>query len=61
MKIPPDWRQGQTVFNFLEWLAMKKGIPTNQNARMADPFHIQDKYWNKYYEEFLDEMGFKSK
>lgn len=54
MKTPKRWRKGQTIFNFLEWLG-NKGIPLNQHQRMADPFHLSDDEWDKYYEEFLTE------
>ncbi len=54
---PRGWREGQTIFNFLEWLNVKKGIHTNQNSRMADPFHVSDEDWDKFYEEFLKEHG----
>jgi hypothetical protein len=49
---PKGWRSGQTIFNFLEWLK-EKGVPTNQNSRMADPFHLLDKEWDEYYKEFI--------
>lgn len=52
-KVPTGWREGQTIFNFLEWLKDMKGVLPNQNARMADPFHLSDKEWNAYYSEFL--------
>ena len=45
-------RIGQRMFNFLEWLAVEKGLKNNQSVRLADPFFIQDedllKYWNEY-------------
>ena len=52
---PTGWRKGQTIFNFLEWLRTKKNMVSTQNNRMADPFHISDEDWDKYYEEFLNE------
>jgi len=54
MKTPPNWRQGQFIFNFLEWL-QGKGYRTNQSSRMVDPFHIPDDEWDKLMEEFLNE------
>ncbi len=51
MERPKNWRKGQTMFNFLEWLK-SKGIQGNQNQRMADPFHLSDKEWDEYWEEF---------
>lgn len=44
--VPEDWRKGQTLFNFLEWLA-KKGYDTEQSVRMADLFYIEDKKLEK--------------
>jgi len=55
MKKPRGWRNGQTIFNFLEWLAVNKGLDGNQNSRMADPFFISDEKWDTYMEEFLNE------
>ena len=49
-----DMRKGQNMFNFLEWLHAVKGIPTNQNSRMADPFHISDEDWEKYMVEYKE-------
>lgn len=57
MKTPPNWRQGQTIFNFLEWLHTHKGYSGNQNARMADPFHIPDEKWEELEKEFLAEYN----
>lgn len=54
LKIPSDWRIGQTIFNFLEFL-QTKGFKTEY--RMCDPFHIQDdefiQYWNEAYDLFM--------
>lgn len=52
---PKSWREGQTIFNFLEWLRVK-GHDTNQQERMADPFHISDEELEKLYESFLKEQ-----
>lgn len=54
MKKPKGWRKGQTIFNFLEWLRVEKGIPGNQTFRMADPFYISDENWDKWHKEFLN-------
>lgn len=54
IQTPPSWRKGQTIFNFLEWLSTKD-YPTAQSTRMADPFHISDKEFDKLWEEFLKE------
>lgn len=48
----PNQRLGQTMFNFLEWLAAEKEIPTNQSYRLADPFHLTDNQFKEYYKEF---------
>lgn len=61
MNKPEGWREGQTIFNFLEWLKNKKNYDGNQNFRMADPFSIPDGNWDKLYKEFLDEICFKNK
>ena len=53
MDKPTGWRTGQTIFNFLEWLSIKGYAQGNQNGRMADPFHLSDEDWDKYYKEFL--------
>ena len=50
---PVGWRKGQTLFNFLEWLAEEKGYGYDQSQRMADPFYIEDKDWEKLYLEFM--------
>lgn len=55
-KKPERWRDGQTIFNFLEWLGNNKNLPTSQSVRMADPFHTTDAELNSWYEEFLKKM-----
>ena len=52
LKKPKDWRTGQTIFNFLEWLLVNGHAPANQNERLADTFHIQDKEMDKLMEEY---------
>ena len=54
IKCPEDWRKGQTIFNFLEWLR-KQGVPTNQNARLCDTFHLADEAFDKYYKQWAKE------
>jgi hypothetical protein len=49
---PEDWRKGQTIFNFLEFLR-RKGYGSEQSARMADPFYIPDDELEELYEEYL--------
>lgn len=51
---PNHWRTGQTIFNFLEWLAKNKGYDTEESIRMADPFHMSNSEWDKYYKEFIN-------
>lgn len=51
-----DWRIGQTMFNFLEWLRTNKNFDTSQSVRMADPFYIEDKELTKLYKEYLNEQ-----
>lgn len=53
---PAEWRKGQALFNFLEWLA-KKGYGTEQSVRMADPFHIEDKKLEKLYLEYMKSLS----
>ena len=50
---PNTWRTGQTLFNFLEWLKVEKGVDGNQNERLADTFHIPENEIEKYYNEFI--------
>lgn len=56
IETPPNWRKGQTIFNFLQWL-VEKGYSGNQNMRMADPFHIPDKELDKLYDKYLQLYG----
>ena len=51
LKTPKNWRRGQTIFNFLEWVATQ-GYPTEQSSRMADIFHIQDETLDKLEKEY---------
>ena len=52
IKIPKDFRKGQTIFDFLEWLKVEKGMEGNQNYRLADTFHISDKEFDVYLKEY---------
>jgi len=55
MKIEPkQWRVGQTLFSFLEWLE-RKGYSNIQSKRMADPYHIPDDKLEELYIEFQTE------
>ena len=54
IKTPKDWRKGQTIFNFLEWLA-NKGYSTGQNHRLADTFHIADKELDELFKQYIEE------
>ena len=56
IKIPKGWRTGQTIFNFLEF-CQQKGVNGNQNARLADTFHLSDEEFDRLLEEFNKEMG----
>lgn len=57
LQIPSDWRYGQTIFNFLEFIRLEKGMGEGAEGRMADPFHLQDdefiEYWNEAYDFFM--------
>lgn len=47
-------RQGQSIFNFLEWLRVEKGsADSGQAHRMADPFHLQDDEFDELWEQWL--------
>ena len=49
--VKEGYRQGQAIFDFLEWLKTK-GYDGNQNARMADPFNIEDEELEKLMKEY---------
>ncbi len=51
IQTPPEWRKGQTIFNFLEWLATEKGYGTTM--RMADPFYIKNNELENLYAEYI--------
>ena len=55
IKIQRGLRQGQTLFNFLEWLMIKGYAPESTPRKIADPFNLSDKEFNAYYKEFLEE------
>lgn len=52
MEKPKRWRNGQMMFNFLEWLNLEKGVHTNQNQRLADTFHLSDEDWDSFWKEY---------
>ena len=54
---PKDWRKGQFIFNFLEWLRINKGFAGIQSSRMADPFNIDDKQFDEYYKEYSETLN----
>jgi hypothetical protein len=43
---PPDWRQGQTILNFLNWLEKKDKVT----------FHLEDAEWEDLYKEFFEDV-----
>lgn len=51
-----NWREGQTWFNFLEWLVQEKGMNNNQIERCADPFFIEDDEMDGLWEEYLSKL-----
>jgi len=56
---PAEWRKSQTLFNFLAWLKEKKGYRSElrcRDGRMADPFYITDKKWDKLYLEYMKSL-----
>lgn len=60
IKVPKDWRKGQTLFNFLEWLNVKKEISPNQSYCLADTFHLSDEELEEYIKEYEKEITTKS-
>jgi hypothetical protein len=48
---PKDWREGQTIMNFLQSLFAEFGNMSSD--RYADIFHVPDEKLGKLYEEFL--------
>ena len=55
MKKPKNWRKGQMIFNFLEY-CLNHGVPANQNARLADTFHLSDRDYDKLWDDFNKEI-----
>ncbi len=53
---PKGWRNGQTIFNFLQWLKDNKKAPGINMERCGDPFHISDDILDGYYEQFMVEI-----
>lgn len=53
-----DWRDGQTIFNFLEWIREQYPLvsDTKQSNRMADPFNISDANLRHLYKEFIQQL-----
>lgn len=52
IEVPKGWRKGQTVFNFLQWLATDEGEMT-VGSRLADTFYIEDDEFDEKWEKFL--------
>lgn len=50
-----EWRVGQTIFNFLQWLDTTNKIPA-RGGRMADPFYLDDAQFHQLWEQFVAEM-----
>lgn len=46
-------REGQVIFNFLEWLRETYLTDSSQSNRMADPFHVSNKKLEFYWKEYL--------
>jgi hypothetical protein len=52
----PEYRKGQAIFNFLEWIRVKKDWKSGlQSDRMFDPFALSDDTFDALYDEYLDE------
>lgn len=56
MRKPAKWRKGQMMFNFLEF-CLNNGVPGNQNARLADTFHLSDKQYDELWEAFCNQIN----
>lgn len=48
-----DWREGQTLYNFLAWMTDKGYIVGNLSG-IGDPFYVTDEKMAEYYTEFLE-------
>jgi hypothetical protein len=53
---PKNWRTGQSIFNFLEWLRIEKKYNSEESVRMADPFNLTDTEFSRLYKEFLNAL-----
>lgn len=58
LTIPEHLRIGQTLYNFLEWLAYTKPKYRfkERTGVLADIFSIKDNELIKYYNEWLEEL-----
>lgn len=56
MEKPKGWRKGQMIFNFLEW-CRSEGVHGNQNARLADTFHLRDEEYDKLWAEYCKKVN----
>lgn len=54
---PKDQRDGQFLFNLLQWMKLS-GIDGGQNNRLADTFHMSDDTFRALYKKFLEEHQF---
>ena len=54
---PKGWRQGQTIFNFLQWLGEYGFAPITNTERLSDTFHIQDDEFYNLYEKYMKEVN----
>lgn len=63
LKIPKDWRIGQTIFNFLAWLNREEEHQIKDlfclSDRMYDPFHFSDTEFKTKYKEFINLLNKK--
>lgn len=58
LKIPKQWRIGQTIFNFLAWLNREEEDHQIKDLfclsdRMFDPFHLSDIEFKIKFKEFI--------
>lgn len=54
IQTPPNWRKGQTLFNFFQWLHDEKKLPLGEMGdRCADIFHIENDKLDEYFKEYI--------
>jgi len=54
---PKEWRKGQTIGNFLRWMACDTG---SIMGGMADPFYWEDERFDKMFSSFIKSINKKN-